>query len=130
VIDVTDGVTSIEVSPEEIPFIAKGSAGIVPQERLSHHRPATGARVTVEFFRPTPVPPNSSLRVYYDIAENGGLREIVGIPQLTHTTARQGRPGRSYRYRLSYWIAAPSVMRFIPPQYAAGLAARGFSTAS
>jgi hypothetical protein len=126
VIDVTDGVTGIEVSPEEIPFIAKGSAGIVPQDRLLHHRPATGARVTVEFSRPAPVPPNSPLRVYYDIAENGGLREIVGIPQLTHTTAR---PGRSYHCRLSYWIAAPSVMRFIPPQYGAGLAARGFSTA-
>jgi hypothetical protein len=59
--------------------------------------------------------------VYYDIAENGGPREIVGVPQLTHTTARQGRPGRSYHYRVSHWIAAASVMRFIPPQYAADL---------
>ena len=124
-IEVTDGVTSIEVSPEAILFMTQGSAGILPQERLSHHRHATGARVTVEFSRPAPVPPNSPLRVYYDIAENGGLREIVGIPQLTHTTACQVGPGRLYHYRLSYWIAASSVMRFIPSQYAAGLAARG-----
>jgi hypothetical protein len=124
VVDVTDGVTSIEVSPDEIPIRVNGFAGTVPQERLSAHRPATGARVTVEFVRSAPVPPNSPVRVYYDIAENGGLREIVGIPQLTHTTARQGRPGHSYHYRLSHWIAAPSVMRFIPPPYADGLAAR------
>ena len=125
VIDVTDGVTSIEVSPDGILFMTQGSAGILPQERSLHHRHATGARVTVEFSRPAPVPPNSPLRVYYDIAENGGLREIVGIPQLTHTTACQVSSGRLYHYRLSYWIAAPSVMRFIPPRYAVGLAARG-----
>jgi hypothetical protein len=80
--------------------------------------------LTVGFSSPAPVPPNSHVRVYYDIAENGGLREIAGIPQLTHTTTRQGRPGRSYHYRLSHWIVAPSVMRIIPPQYAAGLTAR------
>jgi hypothetical protein len=128
VIDVTDGVTSIEVSPDEIPFRLNGSAGISPQRRVSGYRPVTGARVTVEFSRVAPVPPNRHVRVYYDIAENGGLREIVGIPQITHTTACQGRPGRSYHYRLSHWIVAPSVMRFIPPQYAAGLTARRASS--
>jgi hypothetical protein len=124
VIDVIDGVTSIEVSPNAIPFGLNGFAGIAPQMHVSEPRAATGARVTVEFFRVVPVPPNRHVRVYYDIAENGGRREIVGIPQLTHTTACQGRPGRSYHYRLSHWIVAPSVMRFLPPQSAIGLTAR------
>ena len=119
-IDVADGVTSIEVSPEEIPFMVNGFLRTSPQARSSKHRLATGARVTVEFTRSAPVPPDTEVCVYYDIAENGGLREIAGIPQLTHTTARQGRPSRSYHYRLSYWIAAPAIMRFIPAQCAAG----------
>jgi hypothetical protein len=123
-VDVTDGVTSIEVSADNIRLRVNGFAGTVPPERLLEHRPETGARVTVEFSRSAPVPPNCHVRVYYDIAENGGLREIVGIAQLTHTTARRGCPGRSYYYRMSDWIAAPSVMRFIPPQYLDGLAAR------
>ncbi len=123
-VDVTDGVTSIEVSPDEIPLRKNEFGSAAPQARLSAHCHATGARVTVEFTRSAPVPPNSPVRVYYDIAENGGLREIVGIPQLTHTTALQSLPGRSYHYRLSHWIAAPSVMRFIPPRYTAGPAAR------
>jgi hypothetical protein len=123
VVDVTDGVTSIAVSPDKIPWV-NGFTGTVQQEASSDQRPATGARVTVEFARSAPIAPNSHVRVYYDIAENGGLREIVGIPQLTHTTASQGRPSRWYHYRLSHWIAAPSVMRFIPAQLAAGLAAR------
>jgi hypothetical protein len=75
--------------------------------------------VTVEFGRPTPILPNSEVRLYYDIAENGGQRVIVGVPLLTHTTVRQGHPGLAYRYRLSHWIAAPSVMWFIPPECAA-----------
>jgi hypothetical protein len=133
VVEVTDGITSIEVTPEEIPFRGNGFAGAVQQERLSDHRHATGARVTVEFSSSAPSPPNSPVRVYYDIAENGGLREIEGIPQLTHTTVRQGRPGRSYHYRLSHWIVAPSVMQFVLPQCTADsqpdAPAHAFSTA-
>ena len=133
-IDVTDGVTSIEVTPDSIPFRVNGFASTTLQERLAERRHATGARVTVEFARSAPFSPNSDVRVYYDIAENGELREILGVPQLTHTTARQGRLDPSYHYRLSHWIAAPSVMRVISPPYTAGIAAhdapgRAFSTA-
>lgn len=134
-VEVTDGITSIEVTPEDIPFRVNGFADAIQQAPFSDHRHATGARVTVEFSRSAPIPPNSPVHLYYDIAANGGLREIVGIPQLTHTTARQNRPDRWYHYRLSRWITAPSVMQFMPPQYiTAGLAARdsragAFSTA-
>lgn len=65
------------------------------------------------------IPPKSEVRLYYDIAENGGLRVIVGVPLLTHTTVRQGCRGLAYCYRLSHWIAATSVMWFIPAECAA-----------
>lgn len=105
--------------PRGKPIQGEWVCGHQQRERLPEHCHAAGVRVTVEFSRSEPIPPNSPVRVCYDIAENGGLREIVGIPQLTHVTAGQSRPGRSYHYRLSHWIAAPSVMRFIPPQYPA-----------
>jgi hypothetical protein len=115
IIDVIDRVTSIEVTPDEIPFRVNGFGSTALQKPLAARRDATGARVTIEFFRPAPFSPNNCVRVYYDIAENGELREILGVPQLTHTTAHEGRGGLSYHYRLSHWIAAPSVMRFVPP---------------
>jgi hypothetical protein len=83
----------------------------MPQER-SVHRTSTGARVTVEWSWSSPLPPNADMRVHYDIASNGGLREIVGIPQLTHITARHDESA-SFHYRLSHWIPALSIMRFI-----------------
>ena len=113
VIDVIDGVTSIEVTPDEIPhLVVNGFGGSAPQEGLPERLDSTGARVTVEFARSAPVPPNSDVRVYYDIAENGALREIRGIPQFTHTTSRPG-DCRLYHYRLSRWIPGPSVMQFM-----------------
>jgi hypothetical protein len=120
--DDAEGITSIQVAPDEIPF-RLSLAGTTLRGHLAARHP-TGARVTVEFVRSAPVCLNSDVRLYYDIAENGGLREILGVPQLTHVTARQARPGLSYHYRLSHWIAAPSVMRFIPPPYVDGLAMR------
>lgn len=113
--DVTDCVTRIEVAPDEIPF-PLSLAGMTQQRHHAARHP-TGARVTVEFVTLAPMGLNSSVRVYYDIAENGELREILGVPLLTHTTVRQARPGPSYHYRLSHWITATSVMRFIPPPY-------------
>ncbi len=45
VINVTEGVTSIEVTRDEIPqLIVNGYVRTTPQERLSERRPATGAR--------------------------------------------------------------------------------------
>lgn len=119
-IDIADGITSIEVGPDEIPhLVANALVNSASHEHPPAFRHPTGARVTVEFSRSTPIPPNSEVRLYYDIAENDGLRVIVGVPLLIHTTVRPGWSGLVYRYRLSPWIAATSVLWFIPPEYAA-----------
>jgi len=110
--DVTDGVTSIEVAPDEIPFSWLNVASTTLRGRPAARHP-TGARVTVEFARSASICVNTCVRVHYDIAENDEVREIVGIPRLTHTTVRQDCRGLWYHYRLSHWIAAPLVMRFI-----------------
>jgi hypothetical protein len=100
--DVTEGFTSITVAPDEtrIPYV--------------NGRDPTGARVTLEFSRHTPLPPDMNVRVHFDIAENGDRREIRGIPKLTHTTTARGHASAAYHYRLSHWIPALSVMRFVP----------------
>lgn len=119
-IDIADGITSIEVGPDEIPHLVENAlVNSASQEHPPAFRHPTGARVTVEFARNTLIPPKSEVRLYYDIAENGGLRVIVGVPLLTHTTVRQGYRGLAYCYRLSHWIAATSVMWFIPAECAA-----------
>jgi hypothetical protein len=111
-IDVSDGFTSIEVTANWFPNF--NATGYVPMrsKHARHQRASTGARVTVMFTRRAPLAPNTDVRVRYDIAENGDLREIVGIPRFTHTNAGYGeRP--AYHYRLSHWIPALSVMRFV-----------------
>jgi hypothetical protein len=112
-IDITDGFTSIAVAPNEIQNAgAVAGAGTLHPERTSGQRPDTGARVTVEFVRPTPIPTDHEVRVRYDIAENGELREFLGVPRLTHTTSPSAACVR-YHYRVSHWIPAPSVMEFV-----------------
>jgi hypothetical protein len=114
VIEITAGFTSIEIAPDDVPGLnVNGFWGTAPQERPPQNRDSTGARVTVEFARAAPVTPNSDVRVYYDIAENGEVREIRGVPQLTHTTSRPD-DCQLYHYRLSHWIPGPSVMQFLP----------------
>jgi hypothetical protein len=107
-----DGITSIAVAPDEVRWLRESVlADTAPREQFSAPRQPTGARVTVEFARSAPLMSNTVIRLCYDIAENGGLRVVVGIPLLTHTTAHEGDSGRSYHYRMSHWIAAPAVMR-------------------
>jgi hypothetical protein len=112
-IDITEGFTGIAVAPNEIQNAgAVAWAGMSHRERTSAHRADTGARVTLEFVRPTPIPTDHEVRVRYDIAENGELREFLGVPRLTHTTSPSGDCVR-YHYRVSHWIPAPSVMQFV-----------------
>ena len=112
-IDVTEGFTSIEVTSNGFPYFGRnGYVSTTVRGRLAERHASTGARVTVEFSRRAPLPPNTGIRARYDIAANGGLREILGVPQLTHTTARHGE-GAAYHYRLSHWIPAASVMQFV-----------------
>lgn len=111
-IDVIDGFTRIEVASDGFPHFDLNGYVTTAREHSAARRASTGARVTVAFSRRAPLPPNTDIRVRYDIAENGGLREILGIPQLTHTTAHHDA-GAAYHYRLSHWIPAPSVMQFV-----------------
>ena len=112
VIAVTDGFTSIEVASDRFPHFNANGYVAISREPLAERRPATGARVTVAFSRRAPLPRDTDIRVQYDIAENGGLREILGIPKLTHTTVRQDAVA-AYHYRLSHWIPASLVMQFV-----------------
>ena len=75
--DVTEGFTSITVAPDETRI------------QYVNRRAPTGARVTLEFSRHAPLPPDLNIRVHFDIAENGDRREIRGIPKLTHTPPRR-----------------------------------------
>jgi len=113
VIDVTKGFTSIDVAADGYPHFDQGaylSANSSGGPVVSRH--PTGARVTLTFSRDAPLPPNTDIRVQYDIAQNGDVREILGTPQLTHTRAG-GDGATSYHYRLSHWIPALSVMSFV-----------------
>lgn len=112
-IEVSEDVTSIEVSVEGYPrFDSNGYVRATSAERSSAPPSATGARVTIEFFRNAQLPRDTGIRVCYDIAENGGRREMLGIPKLTHTTMQRGGD-TSYHYRLSAWIPPLAVMQFV-----------------
>lgn len=114
-IDVTDGFTDIAVTPDEIPYLGSTGLGHTPAQKCSlERRQPSGARVTIEFSRPAPLSLNGEVRLSYDFEENGRLREIVGTPRFTHTTAPQGQRDPTYHYRISHWITAASVMRFLP----------------
>jgi hypothetical protein len=112
VIDVTEGFTSIEVASDGFPHFNVNGYVATSREQSAARRNSTGARVTVEFSRRGRLPPNTDIRVRYDIAENGELREILGVPQLTHITVPHGT-GAAYHYRMSHWIPASSVMQFV-----------------
>jgi hypothetical protein len=113
---VADGFTSITVMPDELPHLHLTNNGLNapdPRDRTLAHPASTGARVTMEFITDIQVLPNREVHACYDIAGNGSWRECMGIPNLTHTTQRPEGDGTVYHYRLSHWIAASSVMRFV-----------------
>lgn len=77
-IDIADGITSIEVGPDEIPHLVENAlVNSASQEQPPAFCHPTGARVTVEFARNTLIPPKSEVRLYYDIAENGAATSVI-----------------------------------------------------
>ena len=113
-IRVADGFTSITVMPDELPRVtSSGLNAPTPHDRTLARHDSTGARVTMEFISETQVQPDREVHACYDIAGDGTWRECTGIPSLTHTTQRAEGDGTVYHYRLSHWIAAPSVMHFV-----------------
>lgn len=113
-IDVIDGFTRIAVTPDEIPYLDKAGLGNTRSRAFSSGcRQPSGARVTAEFSRSAPLSPSGEIRLCYDFEGNGRLREVVGTPRLTHTTAPQSQRDPTYHYRISHWITASSIMRFL-----------------
>ena len=96
-VDIIDGLMSIEAAPDALP---------------AQNRQSTGARVTVGFRRSRPLPPDCAISLYYDMADNGTHRRMLGTPQLTHTLACPV-DGAWYHYRLSQWIPAHAVMHVV-----------------
>jgi hypothetical protein len=61
----------------------------------------SGTRIAVTFDLPTPISENRRFRILCNSATSLGLREMVGVPQLTHISKNSG--GSFYHYRLSLW---------------------------
>ena len=98
-INITDGFTRISAGSDgvEDPEMACSQA----LAGACFPRRPTGARVTVEFQRTHSISPTQVVKVRYDFADNGDVRELVGIPIPTHTVVRQGR-AVVYHYRMSH----------------------------
>ena len=105
-IEITEGFTSVGAGSESIATDYPGEPGI-PVAR----RAPTGARVTAEFGRRSPLAPGELVRVRYDFAGDGGMREGVGIAIPTRPVVRCGR-AVVFCYRVSYWIKASDIMRY------------------
>ena len=84
----------------------------VLSEEIGRARIPSGARVTVEFSVPAPIPTNCEVAVAYDLADDGRWRECRGIPAYTHCTLDRSGSGTMHHYRLSQWIAPALVMHF------------------
>jgi hypothetical protein len=103
-IEIMDGVTDIVL----------GKDPLVPQGRdpLTAKPMPTGVRVSVGFQRRSPLPLRATVKLRYDIADNGCEREVEGVPLPTYTV--MSGDSVFYHYRLSYWLAPGAVMRFLP----------------
>lgn len=101
-IEITDGISSIRIATDETAPPSRNTADARELPR--------GARVTLEFWRDAPLPPDRAVRVRYEFA--GGTREVRGIAQPTRTVTRWGH-GVVYHYRLSHWIAPAAPKDFV-----------------
>ena len=108
-IEITDGFTSITMRADAVTPSSWSMAGSSPSQRVP--RAATGARVTVEFCRDTPLPEGQPVRVRYDFADDGSVREGTGMAQSTRRVVRWGA-SVVYHYRLSHWIAPAALTQF------------------
>lgn len=106
-IDITDGFTSISAGSDRIDDMAQVRSRASGD--VCAPRSPTGARVVVEFRRDVSLAPESVVRVRYDFAGDGNLREGIGIAQPIRTVVRRAR-AVLYYYRLSYWIPASGLM--------------------
>jgi len=64
----------------------------------------SGARVTVTFDLPDPIVEHRAYRIPCDTLTSREFDEVVGVPQLTHTS--KGSCGDAFHYRMSIWRPA------------------------
>jgi hypothetical protein len=95
-IEITEGFTRISAGCDSI----EGTNPRVP----------TGARVTVEFRRETSLGPAQEVRVRYEFAGDGQVREGTGVAKPIRKIVRWGGAVH-YDYRMSHWIEPAAVMR-------------------
>jgi hypothetical protein len=79
------------------------SAGSDSLEGGAQPRAHTGARITLEFSRTVSLGSAELVKVRYDFAEDGNVREYTGIAMPIQTVARWNRSALYY-YRVSHWI--------------------------
>lgn len=105
-IEISERITRVTVSGDvTAPLSTEGSSrSQIPRSA----RAPTGARVTLEFNRTKPLSDGAVVRLRYDFAGDGNLRECAGIAWLTHTVVCPGHPV-VFHYRLSHWIT-PSML--------------------
>jgi hypothetical protein len=108
-IEITEGFTSIATAADAVTPASWSMAGSSRSRRVT--RAATGARVTVEFCRDTPLPEGKPVRVRYDFADDGSVREGTGMAQSTRSEVRWGK-SVVYHYRLSHWIEPAALTQF------------------
>ena len=101
-IDVSDGFTEICVGTDAL-------AGPW-RDPLTSARVPTGAQVKLGFQRRFPLPPHTAVCVRYDLAENGCVREVKGVPRLQDTV--MSGEEIFYLYSLTYWVPPHAVMTF------------------
>ena len=108
-IEITNGFTSICTGTDSLVPAFGEMAAAISGRRLE--RPPTGARVTLDFCRESPLPPGAQVRVRYDFGGDG-LREAVGTARPIRAVSRRGQ-SVVYHYRLSHWITPAAVMQFV-----------------
>ena len=109
---IADDTSRITALAQDLPCLAvSGGALARSQSRVANRRAATGARVTLEFFVSAPFPKDRGVRLLYDFADNGTWRACSGVPQLTHI--KPDTVPATYHYRMSHWIAAEDIKRFV-----------------
>jgi hypothetical protein len=81
------------------------------RDPLTSMRVPTGAQVKVSFQRRLQLPPHQPVRIRYDLAGNGSVREAHGVPR--HEDTIMVGADVFYLYSLTYWVPPHAVMKFL-----------------
>lgn len=102
-IDVSAGISAITISGDAL----SGQW----RDPLTSKRVPTGAQVKVSFQRRMQLPSHEPVRIVYDLADNGSVREAHGVPRHENTIMMGANV--FYLYSLTYWVPPHAVMNFL-----------------